>query len=122
MRRLNGPRAYGAVFAYKCAVTGTMFQLHARPNAMPQARLGIVISKRVIDKAVARNYCKRLMREVFRAVSSSLSGTDIVVRPRQPVTRANAAAARAELSGLLRTACRRCGRPKQAHTASPVRI
>jgi ribonuclease P protein component len=99
-----------------------MFQLHARPNAMPQARLGIVISKRVIDKAVARNYCKRLMREVFRAVSSSLSGTDIVVRPRQPVTRANAAAARAELSGLLRTACRRCGRPKQAHTASPVRI
>jgi len=85
-----------------------MFRVYARPNGADSARFGIVVSKRVIPQAVARNYCKRLAREVFRAERESLAGVDLVVRPRFAVTPASAAAARAEIRGLLRRAQRQC--------------
>ena len=109
-RRLDGPHAYAAVFAFKCWVTGNLFQVYARPNGSAAARLGIVVSKRVISRAVARNYCKRLAREVFRAERGTLSGIDIVVRPRAVVTLALSTAARAEIRDLLHRAQRQCRR------------
>ena len=71
--------------------------------------------------AVARNYCKRLMREVFRSETKMLPGMDIVVRPRSSIARANAAAARTELSELLRLAYRRCGQAAQLNNTSRSR-
>jgi ribonuclease P protein component len=109
-RRLDGPHAYAAVFAFKCWVTGEWFQVYARPNGSPAARLGIVVSKRIIPRAVARNFCKRLVREVFRAERAALAGVDVVVRPRAAVTRATAALSRAEIRALLHRAQRRCGK------------
>jgi ribonuclease P protein component len=103
-RRLDGPHAYAAVFAFRCWVTGALFQVHARPNGASAARLGIVVSKRVIARAVVRNYCKRLAREVFRAEREGLAGVDLVVRPRAAVTPALSAAARAEICALLHRA------------------
>ena len=47
-----------------------------------RARLGVVVSKRIMKKAVARNYCKRLARDVFRHEYARLPGLDFVVRPR----------------------------------------
>jgi len=108
--RLDGPQAYAAVFAYKCSVAGESFKVYARPNGAAGARLGIVVSKRVMPQAVARNYCKRLAREVFRAERAALAGVDLVVRPHRAVTRASAAAARAEIRALLRRAQRQCHR------------
>jgi ribonuclease P protein component len=103
-RRLDGPHAYAAVFAFKCWVTGTLFQVHARPNGAAAPRLGIVVSKRVIPRAAVRNYCKRLAREVFRVECRELAGVDFVVRPRAAVTPALSAAARAEIRDLLHRA------------------
>ena len=85
-----------------------MFRVYASPNGAAGARLGIVISKRVIPQAVARNYCKRLAREVFRAEREALAGVDLVVRQRAAVTPASSAAARAEIRELLRSAQRQC--------------
>lgn len=85
-----------------------MFRVYASPNGAAGARLGIVISKRVIPQAVARNYCKRLAREVFRAERKALAGVDLVVRPRATVTPASSASARAEIRELLRRAQRQC--------------
>ena len=51
-----------------------MFRVYAKPNGAAAARFGIVVSKRVIPQAVARNYCKRLAREVFRAEREALAG------------------------------------------------
>ena len=93
-----------------------MFEVYAKPTGAGAARLGLVVSKRVIPQAVARNYCKRLAREVFRAEREALAGVDLVVRPRSAVTPASSAAARAEIRDLLRRAqlqCRRrCGAPQ----------
>jgi len=85
-----------------------MFRVYAKPNGAAAARFGIVVSKRVIPQAVARNYCKRLAREVFRANRDALAGVDLVVRPRSAVTPASAAAACAEIRDLLRRAQRQC--------------
>jgi ribonuclease P protein component len=91
-----------------------MFRVYAKPNGATAARLGIVVSKRVIPQAVARNYCKRLAREVFRAERDALAGVDLVVRPRFAVTPASSAAARAEIRDLLQRAQLQCHRRCEA--------
>jgi ribonuclease P protein component len=106
--RLDGPHAYAAVFAFKCWVSGKIFQVYARPNGADAARFGVVVDKRIMPQAVARNYCKRLAREVFRAERDALAGVDLVVRPRSAVTRALSAEARAEIRDLLHNARRQC--------------
>lgn len=113
-RRLNGPHAYAAVFAFKCWVTGQIFQVYAKSNGAVSARLGIVVSKRVIPWAVERNYCKRMAREVFRAEGNALSGIDLVVRPRTAVIPALSAVARAELRDLLHRAQSQCHNRSEA--------
>ena len=102
--RLDGPHAYAAVFAFKCWVTGEIFQVYAKSNGAASARLGIVVSKRVIPQAVERNYCKRMAREVFRVERNALAGVDLVVRPRTAVIPALSAVAHAELRTLLHRA------------------
>ncbi|MBI4189090.1 MAG: ribonuclease P protein component [Betaproteobacteria bacterium] len=107
-RRLDGPHAYVVVFAFKCGVTGERFQVYARPNGASAARLGIVVNKRNIPRAVDRNYCKRLAREVFRVECDALTGLDLVVRPRSAVTPSLSKTARAEIHDLLYRAQRQC--------------
>lgn len=85
-------------------MSGEFFQVYVKPNGSPVARLGVVVSKRVIPHAVARNYCKRLAREVFRAEQHELTGMDLVVRPRVQVLPGVAATARTEIRNLLRRA------------------
>lgn len=49
-----------------------------------QARLGLVIPKRLAKQAVLRNLIKRLARESFRHLANALPGVDIVVRLTAP--------------------------------------
>ncbi len=107
-RRLEGPDAFAAVFAYQCRVNGKWFQVYAKPNDVSDARLGVVVSKRTMPRAVDRNYCKRLVREVFRAERGTLSGIDFVVWPRIAVTRDAFVGARAEARDLLRRVRAQC--------------
>ena len=51
----------------------------ARPNETEVARVGIIVAKRYVKKAVFRNLVKRLIRESFRHQQSQLLGLDIVV-------------------------------------------
>jgi len=70
-------------------------------NARPYARLGVVIGKRVVARAVDRNFAKRLVRERFRRDCQSLEGLDVLVRVRRQFMREQARAASAELSTLF---------------------
>lgn len=54
---------------------------HAHTNQ--DSRLGIVIAKRVIPKAVNRNAFKRLIRESFRLAQEKVTGYDLVVLVRK---------------------------------------
>lgn len=67
------------------------------------ARLGLVISKKNVGDAVARNRVKRLCREVFRHQCAGLPGIDIVVLARPGLAMINNADIAALLGRLLDT-------------------
>jgi ribonuclease P protein component len=50
-----------------------------KPNQKTYARLGLIVGKRVANKAVARNQIKRVIRESFRMTQEQLIGLDIIV-------------------------------------------
>jgi ribonuclease P protein component len=54
--------------------------VHVAPNALGHARLGLIVSRRVVPLATRRNRYKRLMREVFRLQQHELGGLDLVAR------------------------------------------
>lgn len=58
------------------------FILLARENELAVARIGFVLPKRRIRRAVARNLVKRIIRESFRHQLPELAGLDIVVMAR----------------------------------------
>lgn len=51
-----------------------------RPNGLDYPRLGLVIPKNHLARAVDRNRAKRLLREWFRRNQARLRGCDVVVR------------------------------------------
>ena len=65
--RLSQPDHYRRVFdspEYK--VSSGAFLLLAAPGATQSSRLGVVVAKKAIRRAVRRNRIKRLVREQFR--------------------------------------------------------
>lgn len=76
--------------------------LHSEKNSVGSERLGIVVSKRVVAKAVARNRIKRVIREVFRQTPPvDLSALDLVVRIRRSLSNEETVEFRRALSCLL---------------------
>jgi ribonuclease P protein component len=52
----------------------------ARPNEAGFPRLGMIVAKRLLKRAVDRNRVKRCVRESFRLVLPDLPACDFVVR------------------------------------------
>ena len=66
--------------------------LAARPNDRAGARLGLIVGKRLLRRAVDRNRAKRVIREAFRQ-HEELPAMDMVVRlvgPRGALRKAQA--------------------------------
>ena len=81
--RLLNAADYTAVFAStKLKVSRRFFLLLAKPNERACERLGIVIAKKNIPKAVNRNRIKRQIRESFRKNRKRLGSVDVVVLAR----------------------------------------
>jgi ribonuclease P protein component len=59
------------------------FLILARENRFDRPRLGLVIAKKHIRLAVARNRIKRLIRESFRLQQQTLTGIDVIVLARK---------------------------------------
>jgi len=51
-----------------------------KPNGTVNARLGLIVPKRFLNRAVDRNRAKRLLREWFRLHQDQLTGRDLLVR------------------------------------------
>lgn len=64
----------------QCQVKGICLELWARPNNLGRARLGMIVGKRILKLAVARNRSRRIIREAFRQLQAELHGLDVVVR------------------------------------------
>ena len=78
--RLLKPVQFEQVFAENERARTDTLLVMARPNTLGQARLGMVIAKRVLPHAVDRNRIKRCVRETFRFQRQDLPACDFVVR------------------------------------------
>ena len=57
-----------------------MLHYQPRPIGQNDARLGLVIGKKLLKKAVNRNRVKRIVREQFRRERPKLPACDLIVR------------------------------------------
>ena len=74
--------------------------LHAVPNDLTHARLGVVAAKRFAPRAATRNTIKRITRELFRV--TPLPPIDCVVRLARPVNTKDGPATTTALKAALR--------------------
>ncbi|MCC1496173.1 ribonuclease P protein component [Alcanivorax sp. 1008] len=74
------------------------FLLLVSENGLAAARLGIVIGKRRVKRAVDRNLLRRLMRESFRHLGPELAGLDIVILVRANIDHPEKAVFTAQLA------------------------
>lgn len=80
-QRLLAAAEFEGVFNHRCSWRTPLFQILAKPNGLDVARLGMVVSKRLLSRSVDRNRMRRKIREAFRHVSQDMPGLDLVVRP-----------------------------------------
>ncbi len=73
---------FSSVFRFRCSQGQGGLDVLAAPNGLPYARLGMIVPRKVIATAVARNRVKRLLRETFRLNQHEMTGLDVVARVR----------------------------------------
>lgn len=73
---------FSSVFRFRCAHRGVCLELLAAPNGLDFPRLGMIVPKKILRTAVARNRVKRLLREWFRLRQDEMGGLDLVARLR----------------------------------------
>jgi ribonuclease P protein component len=98
-RRLHQPREFAAVLSARRALRSKHFALHYAASEQGKARLGLVIGRKFLKKAVERNLVKRLARESFRG--RRLPDMDLVLRLSAPIGQSGRRELRAELDALL---------------------
>lgn len=81
--------------------TNKWFIIYVRKNEHGCSRLGLVVSKKTMAKAVTRNFAKRLIREVFRCNFSAEQSLDVVVRAKRQIGQENSAEGNLALTQLL---------------------
>lgn len=82
--RLLHPSEFKVVFDQPdCKTSCREFLLLARFNDQTRPRLGLVIGKKSVRRAVARNLIKRVMREQFRLQQHALPDMDLVLLARR---------------------------------------
>ena len=78
------------------------FVLYIRKNALPQARLGVSISKSHFKLATRRNRLRRIARELFRKdISRDFKGYDFVIASKRNYPSRDMREAIKELKALL---------------------
>ena len=87
---------------------GAHFNAHVAANAYPHPRLGLIVSKRVSKKSVARNRLKRMVRDSFRRRQHQLGRIDYVIIAKPEAVEALRVTLRRELDKLWDKARRRC--------------
>lgn len=79
--RLLRPSDYRAALRGRRVKAGPLFVVHRARGAGDQAaRLGLIVPRRHVPRAVGRNTIRRVLRESFRAHRSRLPDGDLVFR------------------------------------------
>ena|ERR1700674_2170047 len=106
-QRLTASKQYAAVFSAKTSMRSERLLVYARANNLAHGRLGLTVGRKLEARAVARNYMKRLLRDIFRRSPQCFEGMDWVVAPRRPFDHESQGSVEAELLVLAETLQRR---------------
>ncbi len=99
--RLLKAEEYKAVFDHaSLKVSDKDILFLARPNGLSHSRLGLVVAKKNIRKAVQRNRIKRLVRESFRHQQVCANNIDAVVLARKGLDHLDNQSIRQQLNEL----------------------
>jgi len=79
--RLTDSPEFERVYRQGTAYRGKLFSVHAFPNELGIARLGLSVSKKV-GNAVTRNTVRRRLKEIFRSSMADAPDLDIVISAR----------------------------------------
>jgi ribonuclease P protein component len=77
--RLLTPESFDNVFEKPIKAASPYITILAKPNSLALPRLGFIVSKKNLKRAVWRNKFKRVIRENFRKNKHCLKNLDIVV-------------------------------------------
>ncbi|MDF1683826.1 MAG: ribonuclease P protein component [Legionellaceae bacterium] len=101
-RRLLTREDYDRVFKNAYKLTTPEFTVLFCDNKHERARLGLVISKKMIHKAHDRNRIKRVLRESFR-LNTKIPAVDVVVLARSNASQAEPVRMTSNLDKLWNT-------------------
>ena len=76
-------------------------QLVAAVAAQTPGRIGYVIGRKTLPRAVDRNRLRRRLREIVRAMRPTLAPYDVILRVKRVANRMDLDAAVSEAAGLL---------------------
>lgn len=82
----------------------------ASPNQLQHPRLGLVVAKKHLRRAVHRNRFKRVIRDCFRLQQHRLGGLDIIVLVRRGAQRLNRDELTPQVERLFEQLIRKAGR------------
>ncbi len=87
--RLHQPKEFAAVISASKAFRGNSFDLlFLETRTQKQARLGLIVPKRLARAASLRNAIKRQGREAFRLSLARFADCDLVLRLKRPANQA----------------------------------
>jgi ribonuclease P protein component len=99
--RLTGPGAFEAVFREGRRSEGLHVQLVAAAAARTPGRIGYVIGRKSLPRAVDRNRLRRRLREIVRPLRPALAAYDVILRVKKVANLLELDAAVAEAASLL---------------------
>lgn len=105
--RLRGAGAFESVFSLGVRYDAHFLQLIAAPATQLPGRVGYVLGRKAMPRAVDRNRLRRRLRERVRAARPDVERYDIILRARRTVARDDIAAAVMESEALLAKLVRR---------------
>lgn len=91
-------------------VSNKSFLVLACTNSLHRPRLGLVVAKKNVNKAVARNRLKRLIRVSFRTQKGVLENLDLVVLARKDADKLEGRAIALQLTQLWQDLARKLSR------------
>ena len=102
--RLTKTDEFSSVFGFRKALRSPHFLLHWRTRSVAEAqypRLGLVVAKKLLPRAVDRNLIRRLTREHFRLLRQGLPARDLILRLANRPAELDRKLLAAEIRGLL---------------------
>lgn len=111
--KINRPSQYAAVFnSADFRVSSPHLTFIVKKNNLPYARIGVVVAKKKIKRAVDRNLAKRIVKESFRKGEATMLALDIVVLVRESLLQLSRKQQAEDLSCLWSSLVKKSGLKK----------